>query len=374
MSFMAPGLVVMRMLSTRQKIVSQALSFGIGFGWLAYLLLERAGIAPEHPVCVACAVLYLLGNYFLLGRYLAIRATFHNLGEEVGQFSAGQLDRRLATGSTGEATLLLGKLQDAGAGLSRILEQVKDSAQTINRAATEMSEGHVNLSQRTEEQASTLEQTVSGMEQLEGTVRQNAKNCELASGLSKSASEVADKGAQTVQRAVQRMGLIEGSSKKIVDIIGVIEGIAFQTNILALNAAVEAARAGEQGRGFAVVASEVRSLAQRSAQAAKEIKALIDESVANVGEGGKLVGEAGTIINEIVASVREVGELIGRITLASQEQSAGVGEMNKALRQMEAVTQQNAALVEQSTAAILSFEEQATRLAAMVAGVKRGKA
>jgi methyl-accepting chemotaxis protein len=200
------------------------------------------------------------------------------------------------------------------------------------------------------------------MEELAGTVKQNADNCQLASGLAKNASDVAQRGAVTVHRAVERMGVIDQSSKRIVDIIAVIEGIAFQTNILALNAAVEAARAGEQGRGFAVVASEVRSLAQRSAQAAKEIKALIEESVSNVDAGGKLVGEAGAIINEIVVSVQQVTELIGDIAVASKEQSAGVEEINRAIVQMESVTQQNAALVEEATAATLALEEEARRL------------
>jgi len=259
--------------------------------------------------------------------------------------------------------------------LAGIFAQVQASARAIDGASKEVAAGHVNLSQRTEEQASTLEQTASGMEELAATVKQNADNCQLASGLSKSASEVAQKGAQTVHRAVDRMGLIDKSSRKIVDIIGVIEGIAFQTNILALNAAVEAARAGEQGRGFAVVASEVRSLAQRSAQAAKEIKALIEDSVGNVAEGGKLVGEAGKIIDEIVVGVEQVTKHLSEIAVASREQSAGVEEINKAIVQMEHVTQQNAALVEQVTAATLSFEEEAKRLAAAVgrfkiAGVK----
>jgi methyl-accepting chemotaxis protein len=208
------------------------------------------------------------------------------------------------------------------------------------------------------------------MEELAATVKQNAENCQLASGLSNSASEVARKGAQTVSRAVERMGLIDKSSKKVVDIIGVIEGIAFQTNILALNAAVEAARAGEQGRGFAVVASEVRALAQRSAQAAKEIKALIEDSVGNVAEGGKLVGEAGGIINEIVVSVQQVTQLIGEIAVASKEQSSGVEEINRAIVQMENVTQQNAALVEEVTAATLAFEEEAKRLSGAVSRFK----
>jgi methyl-accepting chemotaxis protein len=285
---------------------------------------------------------------------------------EVERFSSGDLQRNSSIGSRVEWRLLLSKLQAAGAEFSVILQQVRASAETINHAAREVSAGHVNLSQRTEEQATTLEETASGMEELSGTVQKNAKNCQLADGLSRGASEVAEKGAQTVHRAVEKMAMIDQSSKKIVDIIGVIEGIAFQTNILALNAAVEAARAGEQGRGFAVVASEVRSLAQRSSQAAKEIKALIEDSVGNVSEGGKLVGEAGGIINEIVTSVRQVSELIGEISQASQEQSSGVGEINKALAQMEAVTQQNAALVEQATAAILSFEEEADRLSVAV--------
>jgi methyl-accepting chemotaxis protein len=232
----------------------------------------------------------------------------------------------------------------------------------------------MNLSQRTEEQASTLEETASGMEELASTVKQNADNCDLAKKLSSSASEVAHKGAQTVHRTVDRMALIDKSSRRIVDITGVIEGIAFQTNILALNAAVEAARAGEQGRGFAVVASEVRSLAQRSAQAAKEIKGLIEDAAGNVVEGSKLVGEAGTIINEIVVSVQQVTELIAEIAVASKEQSAGVGEINRAIVQMEGVTQQNAALVEQVGAATLSFQEETKRLVEAVGGIKNADA
>jgi methyl-accepting chemotaxis protein-1 (serine sensor receptor) len=254
--------------------------------------------------------------------------------------------------------------------LAGIFAQVQASAQAIDGAAKEVAAGHVNLSQRTEEQASSLEETASGMEELAATVKQNAENCELASGLSKSASEVAHKGAQTVSRAVERMGLIDKSSKKVVDIIGVIEGIAFQTNILALNAAVEAARAGEQGRGFAVVASEVRALAQRSAQAAKEIKVLIEDSVGNVAEGGKLVSEAGVIIGEIVVGVQQVTQLIGEIAVASKEQSSGVEEINRAIVQMENVTQQNAALVEEVTAATLAFEEESKRLSGAVSRFK----
>jgi methyl-accepting chemotaxis protein len=372
---MKPGLAIMKMLSTQQKIIVQALSFAAGFGLAVYLLSEQAPADLQSPIFVVAALCYVAGNYLLWGRNTAIQITFRTLREEVDRFNSGDLQRHAASGSRGETGMMLGKLHDVGAGLSRILERVRASAETINHAAKEVSAGHVNLSQRTEEQATTLEETASGMEELSGTVQKNAKNCQLADGLSRGASEVAEKGAQTVHRAVERMALIDQSSKKIVDIIGVIEGIAFQTNILALNAAVEAARAGEQGRGFAVVASEVRSLAQRSAQAAKEIKGLIEDSVGNVSEGGKLVGEAGGIINEIVTSVRQVSELIGEISQASQEQSSGVGEINKALVQMEAVTQQNAALVEQATAAILSFEEEAGRLTMAVGHFKlAGKA
>jgi methyl-accepting chemotaxis protein len=280
----------------------------------------------------------------------------------VDRLSAGDLEYRVEADRRSEIGILLGLLKQLSVSLSAVFEQVRASAGAIDQAAREVAAGHVNLSQRTEEQASTLEQTASGMEQLAATVKQNAGHCESASGLSRSASEVAQKGRRTVHQAVDRMALIDKSSKRIADIIGVIEGIAFQTNILALNAAVEAARAGEQGRGFAVVATEVRSLAQRSAQASKEIKALIEESVGNVAEGSRLVGEAGTIINEIVAAVQPATQLIGEIAAASKEQSAGVEEINKALVQMEGVTQQNAALVEQATAAILSFEEQARRL------------
>jgi len=208
------------------------------------------------------------------------------------------------------------------------------------------------------------------MEELAATVKRNAENCDRADQLAKKASEVANKGEQTVHRAVERMALIDRSSKKVVDIISVIEGIAFQTNILALNAAVEAARAGEQGRGFAVVASEVRELAQRSAQAAKEIKGLIEESVGNVGEGGKLVGETGEIIGEIVVGVQQVTDLIAQIAVASREQSTGVMEITRAIGQMEGTTQQNAALVLQATEATMSFEESARRLTEAVARFK----
>jgi methyl-accepting chemotaxis protein len=315
-----------------------------------------------------CAHVFTL--YLVLCWDVQANAGFQSVREAIQRLSTGDLQHRSEGGNRGLVWGLAYKLSDLSANLAAIFAQVQASAQAIDGASREVAAGHVNLSQRTEEQASTLEETASGMEQLAATVKQNADNCQLASGLSKSASEVAQKGAQTVHRAVDRMGLIDKSSRKIVDIIGVIEGIAFQTNILALNAAVEAARAGEQGRGFAVVASEVRSLAHRSAQAAKEIKALIEDSVGNVAEGGKLVGEAGKIIDEIVLSVQQVTKLFSEIAVASREQSSGVEEINKAIVQMEQVTQQNAALVEQVTAATLSFEEEAKRLTEAVSRFK----
>jgi methyl-accepting chemotaxis protein len=221
----------------------------------------------------------------------------------------------------------------------------------------------MDLSQRTEEQASSLEETASSMEELTSTVRQNADNARQANQLAKTASEVAEQGGAIVSQVVDTMGTINDSSRKIYDIISVIDGIAFQTNILALNAAVEAARAGEQGRGFAVVASEVRNLAQRSAAAAKEIKELIGNSVDQVDIGSKLVQQAGSTMDDVVASVRRVTDIMGEITSASAEQSVGIDQVNTAITQMDQVTQQNAALVEEAAAAAASMQDQAERLA-----------
>ena len=372
-AFWAPGNLFLTAFSAPQRMMLTALFFSLPLLGAVYLLHGQMAWDDTGMVLIIAA--YLFASYQQVGHFELVTTGYRDVGEAVEHLSKGDLAHRSEATEGGETGVLFDSVQAMSAELAAIFAQVQASAQAIDGASKEVAAGHVNLSQRTEEQASSLEETASGMEQLAATVKQNADNCQLASGLSKSASEVAQKGAHTVSRAVDRMGLIDKSSKKIVDIIGVIEGIAFQTNILALNAAVEAARAGEQGRGFAVVASEVRSLAQRSAQAAKEIKALIEDSVGNVAEGGKLVGEAGKIITEIVVSGQQVAELIGEIAVASKEQNAGVEEINKAIVQMEQVTQQNAALVEQVTAATLSFEEEAKRLAAAVgrfkiAGVK----
>ncbi|MCC2655861.1 MAG: domain S-box protein [Panacagrimonas sp.] len=243
--------------------------------------------------------------------------------------------------------------------LTQIITQIKTATDTINTAAKEISSGNSDLSARTEQQAASLEETASSMEELTSTVKQNAENAKQANQLAMGASDVARKGGQVVSEVVTTMSAINESSKKIVDIISVIDGIAFQTNILALNAAVEAARAGEQGRGFAVVAAEVRSLAQRSAGAAKEIKTLIGDSVEKVGNGAKLVDQAGKTMEEIVTSVKRVTDIMAEISAASQEQSQGIEQVNQTITQMDEVTQQNAALVEEASAAARSLEEQA---------------
>ncbi|MBJ7312780.1 methyl-accepting chemotaxis protein [Rugamonas sp. CCM 8940] len=265
-----------------------------------------------------------------------------------------------------ETAQLLRALKRMTDSLVLIVGQVRSGTDTIATASGQIASGNLDLSSRTEQQASSLEETASSMEELTSTVKQNAANARQASQLAVSASDVALRGGAVVTQVIDTMGSIDASAKKIVDIIGVIDGIAFQTNILALNAAVEAARAGEQGRGFAVVASEVRNLAQRSAAAAKEIKTLISDSVEQVDAGSKLVNQAGATMDEVVASVRRVSEVIGEISMASQEQTSGIEQINQAVTQMDTVTQQNAALVEEAAAAAASLQDQAGILAQVV--------
>jgi len=269
-----------------------------------------------------------------------------------------------------EPGLLLHALREMNDYLMRIVGEVRSDAEVINTASGEIASGNMDLSARTESQASALEETASSMEELTATVKQNADHAVEANKLAVSASEVAVKGKTVVSQVVETMSSINVSSKKIVDIIGVIDGIAFQTNILALNAAVEAARAGEQGRGFAVVATEVRSLAQRSANAAKEIKVLIDDSVGRVESGTRLVDQAGATMDEIVDSIQRVTHIIAEITSASHEQSAGIEQINQAIMQMDDTTQQNAALVEEAAAATASLQDQANNLAQVVSVFK----
>ncbi|MCA1322789.1 methyl-accepting chemotaxis protein [Herbaspirillum sp. alder98] len=280
--------------------------------------------------------------------------------------AGGQLDSRIVVASRDETGQLMQALREMNDNLVRIVGQVRQGTDTIAAASTEIADGNLDLSNRTEQQASSLEETASAMEELTSTVKQNADNALQANQLAVSASEVAVNGGSVVSQVVSTMGSINESSRKIVDIIGVIDGIAFQTNILALNAAVEAARAGEQGRGFAVVASEVRSLAQRSAAAAKEIKSLIDDSVTKVDAGSRLVEQAGVTMDEVVASVRRVTDIVGEISSASQEQSDGIEQVNQAITLMDEATQQNAALVEQAAAAARAMQDQAATLSQTV--------
>jgi len=288
----------------------------------------------------------------------------------LGALAKGDLTETIATAYNGTFGQLKDDANETVNKLTEIVRQLRDATESINTAAKEIASGNTDLSQRTEEQASSLEETASSMEELTSTVKQNSENAKQANQLAIGASDVAVKGGRVVSQVVTTMSSINDSSKKIVDIISVIDGIAFQTNILALNAAVEAARAGEQGRGFAVVATEVRNLAQRSAAAAKEIKTLIGDSVEKVGTGTKLVDEAGKTMEEIVNSVKRVTDIMSEITAASQEQSAGIEQVNQAITQMDEVTQQNAALVEQAAAAAESLEEQAQNLSGAVSVFK----
>ena len=290
-------------------------------------------------------------------------ATETEVQDMVTAVLAGDLGKRIAmAGKSGFHQNLSQGINSIADSMVKVVAETQNAAQEISRGADEISQGSMNLSQRTEEQASSLEQTASSMEQMTSTVRQNADNAGQANQLAVAARDQAEKGGAVVARAVTAMGQINESSRKIADIIGVIDEIAFQTNLLALNAAVEAARAGEQGRGFAVVAAEVRSLAGRSATAAKEIKALIQDSVKKVEEGSSLVTQSGGTLEQIVGSVKKVTDIVGEIAAASREQSSGIEQVNKAVMQLDELTQQNAALVEQSSAASQAMAEQARGL------------
>ena len=313
-----------------------------------------------------------LGALLLAVGALIARGLLRELGGEPRY--ANRMSEAMAQGDlsmpvvlrTGDQSSLLHGLERMRGSIAHIVSEVRASTQSITTASAEIAAGNNDLSHRTEQQASALQQTAASMEQLTSTVRQNADNARDAADLAGSTSAVAQRGGTMVGQLVSTMGAVNESSRRIVDIIGVIDGIAFQTNILALNAAVEAARAGEQGRGFAVVASEVRNLAQRSAGAAKEIKMLIDDSVEKVGAGTKLVGQAGVTMDEVVSSVRRVTDIMSEIANASQEQSAGIAQVNQSIIEMDSMTQQNAALVEEAAAAAQSLQDQAGELARVV--------
>ena len=317
-------------------------------------------------------IIGLLAASLLIGLSLAVfiaRIISEPLNRAViiaQQVAAGDLTANIEASSEDETGQLMHALKAMNDNLLKIVGEVRVGTDTIATASSEIASGNLDLSSRTEQQAGSLEETASAMEQLTATVKQNSDNAKQANQLAVSAAEVAVQGGVAVGQVVDTMQAINASARKIVDIIGVIDGIAFQTNILALNAAVEAARAGEQGRGFAVVASEVRSLAQRSAAAAKEIKTLIDDSVEKAGLGSKLVEGAGATMTEVVSSVKRVTDIVGEISSASMEQRTGIEEVNRAITQMDEVTQQNAALVEQAAAAAASLQDQAQNLASVV--------
>ena len=318
---------------------------------------------------VLVALSALLGTGFGI---LTTRSLTRQLGGEpayaaevAGRIAAGDLGTDVQL-RAGDETSLLFAMKSMRDRLARIVSEVRHGTDAIAAASAEIASGNLDLSSRTEEQASSLEETASSMEELTSTVKQNADNARQANVLAQTASTVAGQGGDVVAQVVQTMGSINDSSKKIVDIITVIDGIAFQTNILALNAAVEAARAGEQGRGFAVVAGEVRTLAQRSAAAAREIKALIGDSVDKVEAGTRLVGQAGSTMHEVVSSIQRVTDIMAEISAASQEQTSGIEQINQAISQMDNVTQQNAGLVEEAAAASEALQNQAGKLAELV--------
>lgn len=380
---------------------STVLAFGIGAvlsGWLLGQLDEaatlglRAGRAGGALAAKGADVLHAqvtsiqawsgvllafgLVTAVLLGLWLAAE-TARPLRQAAGfaaRVAEGDFDGKLPIEDGGDAGILLQSLQKMGERVKSTMHSFKGGAEALVQGTGEIAQGSLDLSARTEQQASSLEETASSMEELTATVKQNADHAHQANKLAVSASEVAVKGGAVVSEVVGTMASINESSKRIAEIIGVIDGIAFQTNILALNAAVEAARAGEQGRGFAVVASEVRSLAQRSAAAAKEIKELIDDSVDKVTAGTQLADKAGNTMNEVVTAVKRVTDIIGEIADASAEQTAGIDQVNKAIAAMDQATQQNAALVEQSAAAAASMRERADSLTRLVATFGRTQA
>ncbi len=333
-----------------------------------------AGVARYQTIRLVAISAIIAGVLFavLFGMTL-IRGIARSLNQAIEASNAvaqGDLSHAIPRGGKDEVAVLLGSLSDMQVSLAKVVTHVRQGSESVATASVQISQGNHDLSGRTEEQASALEETAASMEELSSTVKQNADNARQANQLAQSASSVAVQGGEVVGQVVETMKHINDSSKRIFDIIGVIDGIAFQTNILALNAAVEAARAGEQGRGFAVVASEVRSLAGRSAEAAKEIKSLIGASVERVEQGNALADQAGVTMTEVVSSIKRVTDLMGEISAASVEQSQGVAQVTEAITQMDQATQQNAALVEESAAAADSLKTQAQQLVEAVSVFK----
>jgi methyl-accepting chemotaxis protein len=338
------------------------------------LLDARIATLRHTRLAMLAAVvgLFAVGGLILAVIARSVTRPLNNAVEIAERVAAGDLTADIPATGRNETARLLASLGRMNANLRGIVREVRVSVDTIGSAAGDIAHGNADLSSRTESQASSLEETAASMEEITATVKQNAANAAQANEVASQASDVARRGGRVVTDVVATMDAITESARKIVDIIAVIDGIAFQTNILALNAAVEAARAGEQGRGFAVVAGEVRSLAQRSAAAAKEVKHLIDESVARVEAGNRLVGQAGASMDDILASVQRVSGIVSEIVVASREQAAGIHQVNDTIVHLEDTTQQNSALVEQAAAAASSLDEQARALARTVSVFRTG--
>jgi len=362
----APGARVMLRLSNQQKLPLISALFLLPLVLLYWETGEHASTALR--LCIGWGValaLYSMGSFYLqadMGWRILIAA--------MERISRGDLTSRVEAKLGGHFGVVIRMLEQINESLGDIVRQVRAGALAVAGSARDIAEASGELSRRTDRQASTLEQTASAMEELAATVRHNADNCTVATQQAREASEVASNGSQVVHGVVEAMGAIDGGSRRIAEIVDVIEGIAFQTNILALNAAVEAARAGDQGRGFAVVAAEVRALAQRSAEAAKEVRQLIERSVAQVKDGGRRAESAGRAIDDIVAGVQRAHNAVGEIAEASTEQSASLQEINRALGQLEDVTQQNAAMVQEAAARTAEFQQAAERLMNVVSRFK----
>jgi methyl-accepting chemotaxis protein len=366
--------------SYKDKITYTQLFKPWGLNFAAGAYFDDIDAQFQHSLIVNLAKAALVGLLVILMVWLSMRSIRRSIGGEPD--FAVDMASRIADGDLGidgeEKTFASGSLLDAlvrmRVRLTTIVGEVQHGSQAVSTAAQQIAKGNDDLSQRTQEQASSLEETAASMEEMTSTVKQNAENASYANQLASGAREQAERGGEVAQRAVAAMGEINASSHKIADIVGLIDEIAFQTNLLSLNAAVEAARAGEQGRGFAVVASEVRSLSQRSAAAAKEIKGLINESVRRVEAGSVLVDESGAALAGIVESVKKVTDIVAEIAAASQEQSSGIDQVNHAVTQMDEVTQQNAALVEEASAAARAMQEQANELRQQMTFFRLGRA